>query len=279
MRRLEQTREISVTGIRSADIDLTSSGSSSYVAELLDEHDAIILGARARPTTDPLIAFQAETTMAINIAQALRLARRRPGKCVLFSSTAVYGDRESNLDIQETTPVAPSSLYGVGKYVSEMITIHATDIAQIPLVILRPCMIYGPADRSTAYGPSRFIRSIIQSSSVDVFGDGSELRDYIYAPDVAEVVLRVLANDVTGTFNLSSGHPVSFVELLRRTQSCSPSPFTINSIPRSRPKTDQIVNCSRLRSVLSDLPFTDLTTGLCNTYLSFQRETREGPHA
>lgn len=271
MRRLEQTKELRFRGLRSTDVDLTADNSPSLVAELFDEDSAVILGARIRPTTDPLATLRAETTMAVNIAQALRSAKRRPARCVLLSSIAVYGDSESNLDIRETTPLAPSNLYGAGKLIAEMVTSHATSHANIPLVILRPCMIYGPADQSIAYGPTRFIKSIIQNNSVDLFGDGSELREYLYSPDVAEVIQRIVMSDFTGTFNLSSGHPVTFADLARMLQRCTDSRFTVNFAPRNRAKTDQRVNGSRLRSALPDLEFTDLESGLCKTFESFQQ--------
>ena len=264
---LRRTGSVPVRGLRSADLDLTSPNCVDTLCRQLTHDTILIVTARARRGSNPFSTFEADITIATNVASCL--ARVGVGRCVYFSTTAVYGDMESDLCITEETRIAPSSLYGIAKFASECVLKHVAEKAGIPLVLLRLCMVYGPGDTSQAYGPTRFIQSILREGRVHLFGDGSEGRDYLFIQDLVQITERFVCGDHSGTFNLATGHSYSFQDLITCLRSFMPAGFEVIHLERDGPQADQRLNPAKLLGVLPGFQFTELKQGLFETYNYF----------
>jgi UDP-glucose 4-epimerase len=249
--------------VGSAEIDLTMDGSADRLAELIDHETILIVPARAPRGSDPLITFAADIAIATNIARAVLSAR--PLRCVYFSSTAVYGDATTNLAITEDAPLAPNSLYAHAKVAAEGALRHAAERAGVPLLILRPCMVYGPGDTARPYGPGGFLHSAVREGKVRVFGDGSELRDYLFVSDLAEIAIALALGGASGVLNLASGTSHSFQQVLEAVRAVAGHPIEVVNTPRERPRTDQRFDLTRLHAALPSLRFTPLDVGLTRT--------------
>jgi UDP-glucose 4-epimerase len=135
-------------------------------------------------------------------------------------------------------------------------------------------MIYGPGDTSTAYGPARFIRSILKHKRVEIFGDGKEVRDYLFIRDLVDLTMA-LAFTADGIYNFTSGQASSFVELLDHLRAVSRCNFDVVSVPRNRPQTDQQVRPERLLAAMPKFRFTRLAEGLAETFQAFAAASAE----
>jgi UDP-glucose 4-epimerase len=260
MRRLQCPGYPPVKGFRSTTLDLTSADGAGRLGQEVDEKTLLIVTARARSCPDPLESLGDDIALGCNLARCL--GRQRVKQCVYFSSTAVYGDAVTNRAIVEETPLAPTSPYGLGKVACEWVIRQAGQTSEIPVTILRPCLVYGPGDTSPPYGPGRFIQAIRRGEPVRVFGDGSEVRDYLFIDDLVEITLRLAWGGRHGTWNLATGGGYSFRTILDCLRSISRQDFKIVSQPRDRPKTDQQVDPSKLVRALPGLRFTPLEQGL-----------------
>jgi UDP-glucose 4-epimerase len=247
----------------SGSLDLTSPDAPRHLTHLLGSDCLLIVTARSRANSDPYKCFSNDIAMATNLAQAI--AAGAVGRVIYFSSSAVYGDTHTGLAISEETPRRPSSLYGTGKVTAECLLEAAGQRSGVPVILLRPCMIYGPGDTSTAYGPNRFIRSALTDGQVQLFGDGSEVRDYLFIHDLVDLTLAVGLNAPPGVYNLATGQGHSFQELLTCLQRLLPRRFEVVSHPRQRPKADLQLDIRRLRAVVPAFPFTPLEQGLTET--------------
>jgi UDP-glucose 4-epimerase len=247
-------------GISSATLDLAAPDAAGRLADSVDEATTLIVTSRAAPGPDPLRTFADDMAIAMNLARCLALRRVR--RFVYFSSTSVYGDGVTNLAITEDSPQAPTTLYGVAKAAAEGVLRHAARKAGVPLLVLRPCMIYGPGDRSTAYGPPGFLQSILREGKVRLFGDGSELRDHVYIDDVVEITAALALGGYDGAYNLVSGRSHSFQEVIACLRRFAPRAFEVVSVARDRPKTDQQFDPARLRAAAPGFRFTPLEEGL-----------------
>jgi UDP-glucose 4-epimerase len=231
---------------------------------LLDSDVVLIHLARTRRKKDRFDSFSDDIAMAEIVARAV--ANQSVKKCIYISSTAVYGDDVTNMSITEDTPVSPITPYAIAKYTGERLLAYAARQSGTPMVVLRPCMVYGPGDTSKAYGPARFIDSIVRDGEVDILGDGSEVRDYIFIGDIVQIMARFVENDSTGTFNVASGKSYSFRELIAILKKVSQRDFKMVSLERDRPKTHQCVIISKLLGGMPDIRFTDLEPGLKEAY-------------
>lgn len=143
---------------------------------------------------------------AVRRAQA---RRRRPVRVVYASSAAVYGNH-SGMPVTENAPTHPTNAYGVDKLGCEMHAEIGRQIHNLDPVGLRFFNVYGPRqDPNSPYSGviSVFCRRILEGLPVEIYGDGTQLRDFVYVTDVATAMLRAM--DARGlrsrVFNVCSG--------------------------------------------------------------------------
>jgi dTDP-glucose 4,6-dehydratase len=154
--------------------------------------------------------------------QVLEFARLAGVRRFLFvSSGAIYGTQSAAVErIAENDPVLldpanPRSAYGEGKRIGE--TLCASYFRQfgVPAVIARPFAFVGPhlpIDRHFAIG--NFIRDALAGGPVVVQSDGSALRSYLYASDLAAWLWTILATGTPGRpYNVGSEHAISLRNL------------------------------------------------------------------
>jgi UDP-glucose 4-epimerase len=146
--------------------------------------------------------------MARNVALACRDVPIRA--LVYLSSVDVYG-RSPPLPIDEQTPVAPDSWYGLAKYCSEWI-LQDAGYLRFPVTVLRIPGVYGlgPYDRSVI---GSMIGSLRSDRRLRVHGVGTVLRDYVHVQDLVEVIWRLQDTPRNGTINVCTGHSRSILAL------------------------------------------------------------------
>ena len=135
----------------------------------------------------------------------------------LSSGGAVYGNPPSDLTSEEIAP-DPISAYGISKVAVEQYLKLYSSIIGIPVTVLRLSNPYGPYQfAGTPVGViSAFLRNVWEERQIDVFGDGSIIRDYIFIEDAVYAIAVCLdrADALRGVFNVGSGRGVSINDLL-----------------------------------------------------------------
>ena len=267
LKHVQQAPNLIVAGYNSANIDLLSLNGMDKLCEVIDSDTILIVTSRASPDKDPLDTFSRDMEMVLNVARCL--SKHPIKKCVYFSTDVVCEEATRDLLITEETIISPNSLYGTAKFASECVLKQITQKANIPMLLLRPCMVYGPGDTSHAYGPARFIKSILQEGKVFMFGDGSERRDYLFIGDLVQIVTMLALGDYSGTYNLATGQTHSFQEIIGYLRQLANEEFVVVSRERDRPKVDRTINPAKLLKVLPSFRFTNIKVGLAQTYRYF----------
>ena len=265
--RFQKLNNVSVVGHNSSTLDLTASEAVEKLSALTGPNVVFIIAARARRSRNQFETFRADMALLTNVARSLSRAKLR--KCIYLSSASVYGDLETNLNVTEETRISPSSLYGASRYAGECLIKMACAERKIPLLMFRPCMVYGSGDTSDSYGPTRFVQSLLKHGRIELLGDGSELRDYVYIDDLAEIIVRLAPGNERDIFNVATGKSHTFQDLVRALQTFSEDPFEVVHLERQRPPTHLHMNPRKLNSALKNLQFTPLEQGLRTTYESF----------
>lgn len=175
--------------------------------------DALILGSAitadaARDAADP------ETILAVNLmAQVPILERARnvgTGRIVNLSSGIVYvgrGEREPVLS--EETGVDPVGLYAISKYAGERVGTRLAGLWGIDHVNVRLSAVFGPWELATpardTLSPQRQMASLLGTGRPALLARPG-WRDWVYAPDVAEAVIRLIAAPrlASRLFNISA---------------------------------------------------------------------------
>lgn len=264
---LQQRSNLLVEGYHTSILDLTSPACTDRLCKLVDDEAILIVTARSRRAQGQFESFLDNIAINTNVARVL--SKQRVKKCLYFSSLSVYGDTTTSLSITEETAIAPTSLYGIAKFAGECVVKLAAERAGIPLVVFRPCMVYGPGDTSRAYGPARFIESILREGKVCLFGGGADLRDYLFIRDLVEITIQFIFGDQHGTYNLATGCSHSFQEIIACLRNVVEREFDVIHEDRDRPKVDQRISPAKLLAILAGFRFTDFEQGLAETYKFF----------
>jgi nucleoside-diphosphate-sugar epimerase len=134
-------------------------------------------------------------------------------KIILASSSSVYGNQQGIM-IEDETMVKPISPYGVTKFASESLGILYHKNFGLPVTSLRYFTVYGPRQRpDMAF--FRFIMANLSNQSIELFGDGSQKRDFTFITDIVEANIKTLENDVDGgILNVGGGSVRSINEVL-----------------------------------------------------------------
>ncbi len=171
-----------------------------------------------RSTEDWAGASQVNLTGAINIFDAARQAPNGPLPVVYASSAAVYGPATAPI-ITEDLPKQPTSAYGVDKFGCELHARVGGDLFGLPTFGLRFFNVYGPRQdpRSPYSGViSIFMDRVAKDSAITIYGDGEQIRDFIYVSDVTAAIQSALsaASPNAPVANLCTGTPTTINDLL-----------------------------------------------------------------
>ncbi|MGI9952113.1 NAD-dependent epimerase/dehydratase family protein [Moorellaceae bacterium AZ2] len=189
-------------------------------------HHAAQIDVR-RSVADP------EEDARVNIQGLLNLLQtslRRKVKGVIFASSGgvVYGEPEE-LPVDEQQPKKPLSPYGVSKLASEYYLYYYARVHGLHYIALRYGNVYGP--RQDPHGEAGVVaifgQKMLRGEVPTIYGDGEQLRDYVFVGDVVRANLLALEKIKTGlgvpspdnldalAYNIGTGRGTSVKELFR----------------------------------------------------------------
>jgi UDP-glucose 4-epimerase len=157
-----------------------------------------------------------------NIIGSLHLldicVERKVSKLVFLSSGGtIYGDIGSLHSVNESHPANPVCAYAVSKLAIEHFLGVYKHLHGLDYVVLRVSNPYGERQNPMrALGAlTVFLYRTIKRQEIEVWGDGTVIRDFIYVGDVANAVYLATVNPTVGIFNVGSGIGFSLRDVLR----------------------------------------------------------------
>jgi len=182
-------------------------------------HLAAIVGGRQIIENDPLAVA---TDLSIDSEMFNWAVRTKQKKIVYFSSSAAYPINLQNLedkyklkesDINLSNIKTPDYSYGWSKLTGEMLANYAKNNYGLNVYVFRPFSGFG-FDQDLDYPfPSFLNRVLTKVETFEIWGDGNQVRDFIYIDDVIKSVFKTIKLDIQNPINLGTGRPISFNEL------------------------------------------------------------------
>jgi len=130
---------------------------------------------------DPHVYFSTNVTGSLNIMQAMRANEVQ--KLVIASTSSLYAGLP--MPFKEDLPVnEPLSPYAASKKAAEVLAFTYHHLFDLDVSVLRYFTVYGPASRPDM-AVFRFIRWIDEGTPIEMFGDGSQARDFTFVEDIA----------------------------------------------------------------------------------------------
>lgn len=180
----------------------------------LAEYDGVFhLAANAYipPSVEnPRFDFESNLLASFDLLEVLR--KFAPKSHLVFASSGgVYGN-PLTLPIRETDPTVPISPYGVSKLAADRYLSVYADIYGLNAANLRFFSVYGPNQRKQViYDLFRKVQT--RTGVLEVLGDGSQVRDFIYVDDLVRALVLLMGQ--VGTFNVASGDSFSLSDVAR----------------------------------------------------------------
>lgn len=202
----------------------------------------------------------------------MELCCQRNIKFVYFSSGGtVYGDRKGKvLPFKEDCPMAPISYYGWSKQMMENSILYMHRTQNLQYIIFRPSNPYGKGQN--LYGKQGLIAvalgKVLAKEHVQVWGDGSTVRDYIYADDLGKSVVDVLSlNDVINvTLNIGSGEGYSINQIIGYLKVIVKEEIIVDYIEGRKSDVSSVVLDTSLLSSLIDFRPISICDGIGKFY-------------
>ena len=166
---------------------------------------------------DPQTDLEINCRSQLTILEACR--RHNPAVKVIYAGTRqVYG-KPARLPVDEAHLVRPTDINGINKAAGEYYHLVYDHVFGVRACSLRLTNVYGPRqlikhNRQGFIG--WFIRLAVEGREIEIYGDGSQMRDFVYVDDVVEAFLNAGAADAVNgdVFNVGGSEPISHRDLV-----------------------------------------------------------------
>lgn len=200
----------------------------------------------------------------------MEICAKKNIKFVYFSSGGtIYGNRSTMQPFVETDDMAPISYYGWSKQMMENSILFKNRTEMLKYLIVRPSNPYGHGQN--LHGKQGLVAvaigKILEEKPVEVWGDGSAIRDYIYIDDLAKVFFQLIDKDVCNeTVNLGSGRGYSVNDVLAFLKIITKKDFKI-VYENARPMdvSNMVLDTERMQR-LANVELTPMLEGMATFY-------------
>ena len=218
--------------------DNFSSSSKNDITHLLEDGVGLVTGdildydllLKSMPNYDFVIHLAAQTSVSQSVANpkttadiivdgtvnVLKSCVKTNVKNIIFSSSAaVYGNSINTL-LAENAQLSPLSSYGASKLVAEYNLLAFSKLFGLNCISLRLFNVYGNGQSSEAGVIRKFLKNISKDVPIEIFGDGTQTRDFVHVSDVTQAFYCAIKNIEAKrgeVYNIGSGTATSINEL------------------------------------------------------------------
>ena len=182
-------------------------------------------------------------------------------KFITASSAAIYGNPKY-LPIDENHPTEPMSQYGLSKLTME----KYIKLSGIPYIIFRFSNAYGPRQKSSKESGvvAIFNNAMKNNEPINIYGDGEQIRDFIYVEDIANICIKAINSNVENEIiNFSTNKGVSLNQLFKVMKSLYNYTLNANYLPeRIGDIKNSILSNDKAYNLLKFTNYTKLEKGL-----------------
>jgi dTDP-glucose 4,6-dehydratase len=204
-------------------------------------------------------------------------AARRHGteKFVHVSTDEVYGSLEAPAEATEEFPLNPSSPYSASKAGSDLLARSYFVTYKLPVTITRASNNYGPYQFPEKLIPL-MIAHAMEDKELPVYGDGMQVRDWLYVEDHCRGILSVLRQGRPGEiYNIGGNRSLPNLEVVRQVLAATGKPESLIRYVKDRPGHDRryALSSEKLGRETGWQPRMDFETGLSRT-VKWYRDNR-----
>ena len=187
--------------VKGQEVIFNLAGQVSHIDSMRDPHTDLDINCRSQLT----------------LLEACRL--HNPTAKVVFAGTRQIYGRPERLPVDETHLVRPTDINGINKAAGEHYHLVYNNVFGVRACSLRLTNVYGPRQliRHNRQGfIGWFIRLALEGKEIQIYGDGNQVRDFVYVDDATDAFLRAGATDVVNgdVFNVGGSEPIAHRHLV-----------------------------------------------------------------
>jgi UDP-glucose 4-epimerase len=187
--------------VRGRDVIFNLAGQVSHIDSMRDPHTDLEINCRGQLT----------------ILEACR--QHNPATKVVYAGTRQIYGKPDRLPVDESHLVRPTDINGINKAAGEYYHLVYNNVFDVRACSLRLTNVYGPRQliRNNRQGfIGWFIRLALEGKEIQIYGDGSQIRDFVYVDDVSDAFLRAGASDDCNgdVFNVGGNEPIAHRDLV-----------------------------------------------------------------
>ena len=241
------------------------------VARVFEEHkpDAVVHFAAEshvdRSILSPLPVFETNLRGTFTLLEAARTLGI--GRFVHISTDEVYGSIDEPHEADESYPLNASSPYSAGKAGSDLLALAYFKTYRLPVVVTRASNNYGPFQFPEKLIPL-MISNALEDKPLPVYGDGMQIRDWLYVEDHCRAILSVLTKGREGeVYNIGGNRSLPNREVVDRILAATGKPVSLIRYVADRPGHDRryALSSEKLLRETAWGPTMDFETGLAET--------------
>jgi Nucleoside-diphosphate-sugar epimerases len=244
---------------------------SALISEALMGVDAVIhLASTTVPASSNIDPIADITGNLIGTMKLIEGMRAVGVKNLVYTSSGgtVYGNPQTD-PIPEDHPLQPISSYGIIKSTIEKYLFMENHLHGLRYCALRASNPYGPRQghRGVQGVIGTYLWRIVKNEPIEVWGDGSTVRDFIYIRDLADLCVTALASSACGVFNAGQGQGASILEIIEMIQNTTGKKLTpVFRAGRDFDVPRVILDISRAQQTFDWVPKLDLQSGIDQTW-------------
>ncbi len=188
-------------------------------------------------------------------------------KFIQVSTDEVYGSLDETGKFSETTNLSPNNPYSASKASADLFVNSYHKTHEVPANITRCSNNYGPYQFPEKLIPLTIMRAL-NDQEIPVYGDGTNIRDWIHVEDHARGIMTVLQKGKIGEiYNIGGGNEIQNINLVKSILSQLNKPFDLISFVEDRKGHDKryAIDFRKIHEKLSWSPKIDFKKGLENT--------------
>ncbi len=211
---------------------------------------------------NPFVYVSTNTMGTLNLLEAAR--ENKINKFILASTSSLYAGQK--MPFSETLAVnTPISPYAASKKGAEAMCYSYHYLYGLDITVLRFFTVYGPAGRPDM-SIIRFIKWIDEGNPIELFGDGSQSRDFTYIDDIAKGVIKSLKKTGYKTINLGGNKPYKLSYMIKLIENNLGKKAEYNYKPFHKADIDATwANISEAKKILNWSPKISLEEGIKKT--------------
>jgi dTDP-glucose 4,6-dehydratase len=190
-----------------------------------------------RSILSPEPVFETNLRGTFTMLEAARL--HKTPRFLHVSTDEVYGSIEAPHDADENYPMKASSPYSAAKAGSDLLALSYFVTYKMPVTVTRASNNYGPYQFPEKLIPL-MISNAIEDKPLPIYGDGMQIRDWLYVDDHCRAILAVIERGRAGeVYNIGGSRALPNIEVVQRILDAVGKPHSLMQTVKDRPGHDR----------------------------------------